>query len=83
MASVGHDIVVMGAFRSLMPHGEHRGGECLPFRGAWFRLWFSWKFMLSCRLCLLISCDSLVFCLLSFDCSFCLIAWYLFIFLTV
>jgi len=27
-----------------------------------------------------ISCCSLVFCLLSFDCSFCLTAWYLYIF---
>jgi len=34
--------------------------------------------MLSCHLCLLISCDSLVFWILSFDCSFCLIAWYLY-----
>jgi len=35
--------------------------------------------MLSCYLCLLISCDSLVFWILSFDCSFCLIAWYRYI----
>jgi len=35
-------------------------------------------FMLSCHLCLLISCYSLVFWILSFDCSFCLIAWYLY-----
>jgi len=34
--------------------------------------------MLSCHLCLLISGDSLVFLILSFDCSFCLIAWYLY-----
>jgi len=38
--------------------------------------------MLSCHLCLLISCYSLVFCLLSFDCSFCLAAWYIYIFFT-
>jgi len=36
--------------------------------------------MLSCHLCLLISCYSLVFCLLSFDCSFSLTAWYQYIF---
>jgi len=34
--------------------------------------------MLSCHLCLLISCYSLVYCVLSFDCSFCLSAWYLY-----
>jgi len=34
---------------------------------------------LSCHLCFLISCYSLVFCLLSFDCSFCLTTWYLYI----
>jgi len=39
--------------------------------------------MLSCHLCLLILCYSLVFCLLSFDYSFCLIAWYLYMFLLV
>jgi len=33
-------------------------------------------------LCLLISCYSLVFWILSFDCSFCLIAWYLYFLLT-
>jgi len=33
--------------------------------------------MVSCHLCLLISCDSLVFWILSFDGFFCLIAWYL------
>jgi len=36
--------------------------------------------MLSCHLCLLISCYSVVFCFFSFDCSFCLTAWYLHIF---
>jgi len=36
--------------------------------------------MLSFHLCFLIPCDSLVFRILSFDCSFCLIAWYLYIF---
>jgi len=35
--------------------------------------------MLSCHLCLLISCYSLVFWILSFDCSFCLVAWFLYI----
>jgi len=34
--------------------------------------------MLSCHLCLLISCDSLVFRSLSLDCFFYLIAWYLY-----
>jgi len=34
--------------------------------------------MLSCHLCLLVSCDDLVFWILSFDCTFCLIAWYLY-----
>jgi len=57
-----------------------RLSDTVPFRGTWFRLWFSWRFMLSCHLCLLISCYGLVFCLLSFDCSFCLTAWYLYIF---
>jgi len=33
--------------------------------------------MLSCHVCLLISRDCLVFWVLSFDCSICLIAWYL------
>jgi len=35
--------------------------------------------MLSCHLCLLISCYSLVCLILSFDCSFCLIVWYLYL----
>jgi len=34
--------------------------------------------MLFCHLCLLISCDSLVFWILSFDYSLCLFAWYLY-----
>jgi len=86
VASVGHDIVVMSAFHSWMRHGGHHDGcrmrsrKCLPFRSTWFRLWFSWRFVLSCHLCLLVSCYGLVFCLLSFDCSFCLTTWYLYIF---
>jgi len=36
--------------------------------------------MLSCHLCL-ISCYSLVFWILGFDCSFSLIAWYLYVLL--
>jgi len=36
--------------------------------------------MLSCHLFLLILCDSLVFWILSCDCTFCLIAWYLYMF---
>jgi len=39
--------------------------------------------MLSCHLRLLISCDSLVFWILSFDFSFCLIAWYLYYLLCI
>jgi len=39
-------------------------------------------FML-CHLCLLISFNCLVFWILSFDCSFCLIAWYLYVLLIV
>jgi len=40
--------------------------------------------MLSCHLCLLVSCYSFVFCLLSFDCSVCFTAsyTYLYIFFT-
>jgi len=34
--------------------------------------------MLFCHLCLLISYYSLVFCILSFACSFCLTAWYIY-----
>jgi len=55
----------------LIRHRGHHDGcrmrsrKCLPFRSTWFHLWFSY---------------SLVFCLLSFDCSFCLTAWYLYIF---
>jgi len=47
MTSVGRDIVVMGAFHSLIQHGEHhdgcrmRSGKCLPFRSTWFHVWFS------------------------------------------
>jgi len=37
--------------------------------------------MLFCHLCLLISCYSLVFWILSFECFFCLIAWYLYFYL--
>jgi len=36
--------------------------------------------MLSCHLCLLISCECVVFRILSFDCSYCLLVWYLYIF---
>jgi len=38
--------------------------------------------MLSSHLCLLISCDCLVFWILSFNFSFCLIAWYLYFLLS-
>jgi len=78
MTSVGHDIVVVSTFHYLMRHGGHhdgcrmRSGKCLPFRSAWFHLWFSWKFVLSCHLCLLVSCDGLIFWL------FLLFAWYLY-----
>jgi len=34
--------------------------------------------MLSCHLCLLVSCYSLVFWILGFGCSFCLITWCLY-----
>jgi len=87
MTYVGHDIVyvVLGIyifyFHPLIRHMGHNDGcrtrsrKCLPFRSTWFHLRFSFRFMLSC---LLISCDSLVFWILSFYCSFSLIAWYLY-----
>jgi len=87
MTSVGHDIVAMSTFHSLIRYRGHHDGrrmwsrKCLPFRSTWFYPWFSWRFMLSCHLCLLISCDSLVFWILSFDCSFCLIVCCLYILL--
>jgi len=40
---------------------------CLPFRSTWFHLWFSYRFMLSCYLWLLISCNCVVFWIL-LDC---------------
>jgi len=46
-----------------------------------FHLCFSNRFMLSSHLCLLILCYCLVFWILCFDCSTCLIAWYFYIFL--
>jgi len=80
MTSVGHDIVVISTFHSLIRHrGHHDGAACgtghsYPSRSStWFHLWFSWRCMLSCHLCLLISCYSLGFWILNFDCSFCLI----------
>jgi len=45
MTSVGHDIVVMSTFHSLIRHGGHHDGcrmrsrKC--FRSTWFHLWFS------------------------------------------
>jgi len=47
MASVGHAIVVMSTFHSLIRHRGHRdwcrmrSRKCLPFRNTWFHLWFS------------------------------------------
>jgi len=84
MRYVGHDIVVMSTFYSLIRHRRYHDGcrmrsrKFVPFRSAWSHLWFSWRFMLSCHLCLHVLCDSLVFWILSFDCSVCLIAWYLY-----
>jgi len=43
MTSVGHDIVVMSTFHSLMRQRWHHDGcsKCLPFRSTWFHPWFS------------------------------------------
>jgi len=46
MTSVGHDIVVMITFDSLIRHRGHHDGcrtrsrKYLPFRSTWFHLWF-------------------------------------------
>jgi len=67
MTSVGHDIVVMSTIHSLIRHRGHHDGcrmrsrKCFPCRSTWFHLWFSERFLLSCHLCLFISCYSLVF----------------------
>jgi len=72
--SVGHAIVVMSTFPSLIRHRGHHDGsrmrsrKCLPFRSTWFHLWFSKRFVLSCHLCLLFSCYSLVFWVLIVPC---------------
>jgi len=45
MTPVGHDIVVMSMFHSLIRHSWHHDGccmrsrKCLPFRSTWFHLW--------------------------------------------
>jgi len=42
MTSIGHDIVVMSTFYSLIRHSWHhdryrmRSRKCLPFRSTWF-----------------------------------------------
>jgi len=46
MTSVGHDIVVVSTFHSLMRRRGHdgcrmRSRKCLPFRSTCFHLWFS------------------------------------------
>jgi len=47
MTYLGHDIVVMSTFHSLIRHRGHhdecrmRSRKCLPFRSTWFHLWFS------------------------------------------
>jgi len=46
MTPVGHDIVAMSTFHSLIRQRGHHDGcrmrskKCLPFRGTWFHLFF-------------------------------------------
>jgi len=47
MTAVGHGIVVMSTFHSLIHYRGHHDGcrmwsrKCLPFWSNWFHLWFS------------------------------------------
>jgi len=43
-----------------------------PFCSTWFHLWFSYRFMLFCYLCLLISCNSVFGFWVLLDCMVCL-----------
>jgi len=70
---------------------HNKPGTCQSLNEGMIRYkgrFFAWKTnkawtMLSCHLCLVISCNFLVFWSLSFDCSLCLIAWYLYVFCNI
>jgi len=75
MTSVSHDIVVIITFHSLIRHREHAEQEMLTLPEHLISLFI--EVLVSCHLCLFISCECLVFWILTFHYSICLIAWYL------